>query len=291
MPRSAPVDGFQLSYDRAGAGPPVVLLHGWPGDRHDYRRVLPLLTDAADVITPDLRGFGESDAHDRPPADEYSAPAQARSVAGLIAELGLDRPVLAGYDVGSRVAQAVARFFPGRLRSLVVTPPMPGAGNRVFSPEAQREFWYQAFHQLELATELIDGKPDMVRGYLRHFWTHWSSPRYTPADADLDRLAAVYGRPGAFAASLNWYRAGAGTVATSAAEQTPVPGDRIATPATVLWPEYDPLFPRAWSDRLADFFASADLRFVDGPGHFVPLEAPEAFAAAILERCSVTENQ
>ncbi len=285
MPRSAPVDGFQLSYDRAGSGPPVVLLHGWPGDRHDYRHVLPLLTGSADVTTPDLRGFGESDSHDRPPAEDYPAAGQARSIAGLLAELGLDRPVLAGYDVGSRVAQAVARFYPERVRALVVTPPVPGVGKRVFSPEAQREFWYQAFHQLPLATELIDGKPDAVRSYLRHFWTHWSGPRYTPADADLDRLAALYGQPGAFTASLNWYRAGSGTVATSAAEQTPAPGDRITTPVTVLWPDHDPLFPRAWSDRLADFFTAAALRFLDGPGHFVPVEAPGAFATAVLERC------
>src|SRR5580658_3837205 len=180
MPRSSPVDGFELAYDRAGAGPAVVLLHGWPGDRHDYRAVVPLLTDSADVITVDLRGFGESDKHARPPQDAYSAAAQARSVAALIDELGLERPVLAGYDIGSRIAQALAGFFPERVRSIVVAPPLPGPGNRVFSLESHREFWYQAFHQLDLAEQLIDGQPDAVRAYLRHFWTHWSGPGYTP---------------------------------------------------------------------------------------------------------------
>jgi pimeloyl-ACP methyl ester carboxylesterase len=189
MPRSAPVDGFRLAYDRAGAGPAVVLLHGWPGDRTDFRRVVPLLTAAADVITPDLRGFGASDSRDQPPADAYSAVAQARSVAGLIDELGLHRPVLAGYDIGSRIAQAVARNFPERAGALVITPPLPGAGSRVFTAEAQREFWYQAFHQLDLAPELIDGRPDAVRAYLRHFWSHWSGPSFTLAEDDLDHLA------------------------------------------------------------------------------------------------------
>jgi pimeloyl-ACP methyl ester carboxylesterase len=291
MPRSAAVDGFALAYDRAGSGPPVVLLHGWPGDRTDFRRVIPLLTGAAEVVVPDLRGFGESDKHARPPADAYSAAAQARSVAGLIGELGLVRPVLAGYDIGSRVAQAVARDFPERAGALVIAPPLPGAGDRVFSVGAHREFWYQAFHQLDLAAELIDGRPEAVRAYLRHFWSHWSGPAFTLADADLDHLVGRYGPPGAFTASIGWYRAGSGTVATSASERAPAPGDRVATPATVLWPGHDPLFPRSWSDRLAEFFTSADLRGLDGAGHFVPLEAPAALAAAILERCGQESEQ
>ncbi len=41
MPRSDPVDGFRLAYERAGSGPAVLLLHGWPGDRTDYRAVVP----------------------------------------------------------------------------------------------------------------------------------------------------------------------------------------------------------------------------------------------------------
>jgi pimeloyl-ACP methyl ester carboxylesterase len=77
MRQSSPVDGFRLAYERAGAGPSVVLLHGWPGDHSDYRDVTPLLSDRADVIVPDLRGFGESDKHLVDPAVAYSAAAQA----------------------------------------------------------------------------------------------------------------------------------------------------------------------------------------------------------------------
>jgi pimeloyl-ACP methyl ester carboxylesterase len=285
VPLGSAVDGFRLAYDRTGSGPPVVLLHGWPGDRTDFRDVVPRLAASAEVVVPDLRGFGESDKHDQPPAGAYSADAQARSVAGLIDELGLRRPVLAGYDIGSRVAQTVARIFPERLRALVIAPPLPGAGDRVFGASAQREFWYQAFHQLDLAGRLIDGRPDAVRAYLRHFWSHWSGPGFTLAEADLDHLVGAYGPPGAFVASIGWYRAGSGTVASSAREQPPAPGERLATAATVLWQEHDPLFPRSWSDRLADFFTAADLRLVDGAGHFIPFEAPAEFAAAILERC------
>ena len=275
------VDGFRLAYDRSGAGPAVLLLHGWPGDRTDYREVVPLVAAAADVIVPDLRGFGESDKHAADPAGQYSAVAQARSLIALIGELNLGPVVLAGYDIGSRIAQAIARDRPDLVRALVVAPPLPGIGDRILTAQAQREFWYQAFHHLELSTELVDGQPEAVRAYLRHFWSHWSGPGYQPSAGHLDHLVSVYGAPGAFAASIAWYRAGAGSVAASLAEQAPAPDARIAVPVTVLWPEHDPLFPRQWSDRIGEFFAAAELTWLDGAGHFSPLEAPAPFAAAV----------
>jgi pimeloyl-ACP methyl ester carboxylesterase len=255
------IDGFRLAYDRTGTGPAVLLLHGWPGDRTDYREVVPLVAAATDVIVPDLRGFGESDKHAADPAAQYSAAAQARSLIALIGELGLGPVVLGGYDI--------------------VAPPLPGIGDRILTAAAQREFWYQAFHHLELSTQLVDGQPEAVRAYLRHFWSHWSGPGYQPSAGHLDHLVSAYGAPGAFAASIAWYRAGAGSVAASLAEQAPAPDARIAVPVTVLWPEHDPLFPREWSDRIGEFFAAAELTWLDGAGHFSPLEAPARFAAAV----------
>ena len=281
MHQVSAIDGFRLAYDRSGRGPAVVMLHGWPGGRGDYREVVPLLAGAADVIAPDLRGFGESDQHQVDPAAQYSAAAQARSVAGLIAELGLTQPVIVGYDIGSRIAQTLAAERPDLIRALVISPPVPGIGGRILSPDAQREFWYQQFHRLDLATELIDGHPGAVRAYLRHFWEHWSGPDFELPAQHLEDLVMAYAPPGAFAASIGWYRAGAGSVARSLAEQPPAPADRISVPATVLWPAHDPLFPPEWSDRIDEFFADARLIHLPGAGHFTPLERPAEFAAAI----------
>jgi pimeloyl-ACP methyl ester carboxylesterase len=293
MPQSAPVDGFSLAYDRSGTGEPVILLHGWPGDRTDYRVLGPALAlgSSCDVVVPDLRGFGESDKHppiEAAPAAQYSPSAQARGVAGLIRELELGPALLAGYDVGSRIAQTMAAEYPELVRALVVSPPLPGIGRRVLEPQAQREFWYQSFHQLALADELIDGQPEQVRAYLSHFWAHWSGPDFVLDRSYLDHLADVYGGPGAFTASIAWYRAGSGAVARALAEQAPAPGDRIKVPVTVLWPEFDPLFPRAWSDRLDEFFSDVTVRAVDGAGHFTPLECPAGFADAIHDALVAT---
>jgi pimeloyl-ACP methyl ester carboxylesterase len=283
MQRSSPVDGFSLAYERHGSGAPVVLLHGWPGDHGDWREVVARLEGRADVVVPDLRGFGESDRHLRDPAQAYSAAGQAASVVSLLGDLGLGPAVIAGYDVGSRVAQEIARSNPQVVGALVLAPPLPGAGDRVLSADAQREFWYQHFHRLEMIEKIIDGRSPAVRAYLEHFWSHWSGPAFTPAAAELDRLTALYGAPGAFVASIGWYRAGAGTIARSLAERAPAPDERIATPTTVLWPEHDPLFPLEWADRLDEFFSAVTLRRLPGAGHFSPLEAPDRFAEAIRE--------
>ena len=255
-------DGFELAYDRTGAGPAVVLLHGWPGDRTDYRDLAPKLA-GCQVVAPDLRGFGESDKHPADPAAQYDAKAQARSVAALITELGLDRPVVAGYDIGSRIAQALASARPELVKALVIAPPVPGVGTRVFGAGPLREFWYQSFHRLALAEELIDGNPHAVRAYLRHFWAHWSGPGFELAEADLDHLVSVYGPPGAFTASVAWYRSGAGTAARALTETAPAP-----------------------ADRLGEFFGQVRLRYVDGAGHFAPLEYPDVMAGEILAAVS-----
>lgn len=281
MPHSSPVDGFSLGYDRTGSGPPVVLLHGWPGGRSDFRLVAPLLADAADVVVPDLRGFGESDRHPVDPDEGYTADAQARSVTGLLDELGLGPVVLAGYDIGSRIAQTIAARSPGRVRSLVVSPPLPGAGPRLLGPDVHREFWYQHFHRLDLAARLLDGNRDAVRVYLEHFWTHWSGPGYAPAADELDRLAQTYSAPGAFTASIGWYRQGPGILARGLAEQAPGPEGRLTVPVHVLWPAHDPLFPPEWGDRLGEFLADVTVTPLPESGHFVPLEAPDAFARAV----------
>jgi pimeloyl-ACP methyl ester carboxylesterase len=240
----------------------IVLLHGWPGDPGDWDAVAPLLDE--EPVVPELLWN-----------DDVSAPALAQKVADLI-----DEPaVIAGYDVGSRVAQAVP---PEKVRALVLAPPLPGAGDRVLTPDAQREFWYQAFHRLDLAEQLIDGNRDAVRHYLRHFWNHWSGPGFEIAEDHLERLTDRYSQPGAFTKSIGWYRSGSGMVAHSLAET--VPDRPVATPTTVLWPEHDPLFPRAWADRLGDFFADFTLTDLPGAGHFSPLEAPAAWAASIAAR-------
>jgi pimeloyl-ACP methyl ester carboxylesterase len=132
--------------------------------------------------------------------------------------------------------------------------------------------------------QLLDGDADAVRHYLMHFWSHWSGESFELADADLDHLVEMYSPPGAFIASIGWYRGGSGSVAAALSEVAPTPRDRIHVAATVLWPDSDPLFPISWSDRLEAFFTDVTVQRLRSTGHFTPLEAPDALAAAIATR-------
>jgi pimeloyl-ACP methyl ester carboxylesterase len=261
-----------------------VLLHGWPGDHTDWDEIVPRLTDVADVLRPDLRGFGQSDKHEANPEQMYSGRGQARAVVALMGELGFKDVVVAGYDVGSFVSQTIAAMRPDLVKALVVSPPLPGAGPRVLELEPVKEFWYTSFHQLDLAQRLVDGNRDAVRAYLHHFWSHWSGPNYIIDERRIDHLADVYSAPGAFIASVNWYRSSSNPVTAYAAEIEPSPSERLATPTTILWQDQDAIFPYRWSDRLDAFFKDYSLERLERVGHFTPLEATSRFAEAIKQR-------
>jgi len=230
----------------------VVLLHGWPGSTDDYRRVLPLL-DGVSTYIPHL--FGHEDST----ADGHAA--------RILAEV--DGPLLpVGYDIGSRIGQAIARQAPERVVGLVTSPAYPGMGDRPFQPEFQSITWYQHFNRTELAAELIDGDEKAVRKYLHHIYAAW-----TKDDSLLtDELVRRYAKPGAFRASVEWYYANRGYTGLAP----------VTVPTIMLWPDADVLFPVTWADRLDDWFVDAELRIIQS-GHFVPLEAPESVAEAVRE--------
>ncbi|GLZ47665.1 hydrolase [Actinomycetospora sp. NBRC 106375] len=274
-----------ISYAHEGNGVPVICLHGWPGAASDYRALLPLLERDAQVVVPDLLGFGASfraDDVDRPPFD-FGRDAQGAAVLELMDQLGFDDAILVGYDVGSTTASHLARTSPERVRALVLGNAIhPGSARAALDDDHRAEFWYQDFHQLALAANLVDGSADAVRTYLEHFWAHWGHRAIATQDGVTDDLVAAYARPGAFTTSLNWYRSGSATVAIALAARGQDPAPPVTVPASVLWGDRDPLFPPRLAEGLEEAFI--DLRGVahlEDVGHFVPLEAANEVAAAV----------
>jgi len=287
--RTEGTGGVTLHYVRQGEGRPVVLLHGWPGFWYDWRRIIPALAEKADVIAPDFRGYGDSDKPDLSPLEGYSALSLAQDVAVLLDRLGLSDVILVAHDIGAMAAQVLVRLVPGKISALVLlNPPYPGIGERQFEPATQREFWYQHFHQLPLAEELVGYNRDTVHIYLKHFYTHWVGRKEAVRPKEFAEIVAVYARPGAFKSSVAFYRtlgALASQMAVAAASKNASPNPlfgMIAHPTTVLWGEEDPVIRAAWADRLDRFFSQLDqVRLLPGVGHFVPFEAPNEVMEAV----------
>lgn len=113
----ATVNGVRLHYrDWGGAGTPVVLLHGLASTRHTWDLVAPVLGQHLRVIALDQRGHGESDQ----PEDSYGFDVFVADLRGLLAKLGVQRPVLVGHSWGGNVALEYAAAYPQDLSALVL---------------------------------------------------------------------------------------------------------------------------------------------------------------------------
>jgi pimeloyl-ACP methyl ester carboxylesterase len=246
----------------------VVLLHGWPGLPSDWDEVRSALGPTYNAIAPDLDGFGAAFVPGR--AVDARAETHADTIIELIRDRGLDRPVIAGYDIGSRIAQTIARRVPDLISGIVISPGYPGVAPYTQAPEIQPAYWYQHFHRLPLSVELLDGNRGALHTYLGYFWRQWSRRDDLATGPRFEAIVDSYARPGAFAASIAWYSANQGYAAT----------DPVTVATVMLWGEHD-LFPVAWSDRLDDWFTEVELRVLPGCGHFLPLEAPAPVVAAI----------
>ena len=93
---STHLNGIKQHYVRAGSGPAVMLLHGWPQTWYEWRHVIRLLGKEFTVVAPDLRGFGYSSK----PASGYDATTIAADLAALSAHLGLKDITVVGHDWG-----------------------------------------------------------------------------------------------------------------------------------------------------------------------------------------------
>ncbi len=275
--RHADLDGQRQHYARAGSGPPLVLVHGWPGFWYEWARNIGPLAERFDVIVPDMRGYGESDRPDMDPVDGYSPRVMGQDLAALLRTLGLERASLVAHDFGAVWVQALAQSQPHAVDRLVLfNPPYPGIGGRWFEMPQVLEVWYQIFHQQPWAEDLIGSSTKATEVYLRHFLSHWAARPDAFSDEDIGRYVEAYSRPGSWRAAFNCYRAAWRTA-------WGLSPDPIRAPTLVLWGDSDPILPVAWSDRIPEFFPASTLKVVEGCGHFLMREAPERVNREIID--------
>jgi pimeloyl-ACP methyl ester carboxylesterase len=284
-----PAAGLQVHGLRAGQGTPLLLLHGWPEWSHAWRPVMSRLlsSDSSgqarfELVAPDLRGFGNTQPPSLAPSGDAGAERHANDLLELVRHLGWQRFGVVAHDVGSFVAQALARLAPQRLTGLFFfNCAYPGIGARWASPRHLGEIWYQAFHQQPWAAALVGSSREACSIYLRHFLQHWS---HQPAwiEGELEHWVDHFLQPGRLQGGFNWYTsAWPSRLAVIEGRAPALPP--INVPTRVLWGAHDPVLKAEWGDRLPEFFS--DLRFdvLPDAGHFVHLEQPDV-AAAQIER-------
>jgi pimeloyl-ACP methyl ester carboxylesterase len=203
----ARVNGILIHYVTAGAGEPVVLLHGFAQTWREWRRdVIPALARRYRVIAPDLRGFGDSEK----PITGYEKQTVAEDIWQLVRHLGLGRIFLVGHDFGAAVAYAFAAAHRDAVRRLAILEMiMPGFGyedcmqHPFVTDGLGRKVWHLAFHDApEMPELLIAGRE---RTYLRWFFDHFAYAPGAISEEDLDDYERCYAGAGGLRA-LGYYR-------------------------------------------------------------------------------------
>jgi haloacetate dehalogenase len=280
--RIAVSGGVKIRVRAAGDGPPVLLLHGYPQTHVCWHKVAPLLVEAGfTVVVPDLRGYGDSDKPaSTPDHATYSKRAMAADQVEVMKALGFERFFLAGHDRGARVGHRMALDYPDAVERLAVldiapTATMYATTNREFATGYYH--WFFLIQPAPLPERLIGADPDF---YLRAKLLAWSKGN---AGAFDDAAFAEYARcfrdPACIAATCEDYRA----AASIDLEHDAADGEkRIEAPLLVLWGGkglvgklYD--VPATWREKALH----VEGRALD-TGHFLPEEAPEETADALI---------
>ena len=262
--RDVEVRGIRLHVAEAGAGPPLVLLHGWPQHWWCWRHLIPRLAERYRLLAPDLRGWGWSAA---PPGD-YAKAAFAADVLALMDLEGLDRVRIMGHDWGAYTAFLLALDHPERFERLVALDIAPPWAARPRPRHLALPLF--ASYQMLLATPVLGPRamtsgPRFVRGIIRR----GSARRAGWRDDELDVYADVLREPARAQASSACYRTFLTREVPAALRDGRRPGE-LEVPSLLVMGESSPL------RRVLDPQPSPNLRVesISGAGHFLPEEAP-----------------
>jgi len=263
--RTVSARGMEFHVAEAGAGEPVVLVHGWPEHWWAWRRVVPLLAPHARLVMPDLRGFGWSLA----PSGGYDKQTMADDVLAVLDALGLERVRLIGHDWGAWIGFLVCLAVPERVErflALSSPPPMSRA-----NPRQALEVWRIAY-QLVLAAPLLGERLIASEPFVQRLISAGAGNRDAFTPDELRVYSGVLHEPARARASVQLYR----TFLLREAGRTP--RGRLHVPTRIMAGAKDPAIPPVLfegAERDADDLA---VEILPGCGHFVPEERSDLVA-------------
>ncbi len=275
--RTVRVNGADLLVRSGGAGPPCLLLHGYPETGETWRHVIPALLPHRTVHVPDLRGWGGSA---RPGSGPYSGRVLVEDARALIETLGLAPLDIVGHDWGAGTTMAILLSRPELVRRAVNL----NIGYRRFVRSAAKHFFFFNLPVLpEITLRLANDA--FVRGLFR--W--WAVKHEAFTDDVLRFYTAAHARPGAHEATLGYYRSLRPFRRRPRFKPPPAapgaqPGRRrLAVPLRVIWGDSDPVSPMQNARWMMEDLEGVDLVTIPGVGHFPQEEAPEETARLIRE--------
>lgn len=289
MPMSIRTKVLDIAYHESGPadGSPVVLLHGWPSDPHDWDDVASALANSGcRVLVPWLRGFGPTRFLDTATPRSGQQAALGADVRDFMDALGIGQAVLAGYDWGGRGACVASALWPARVRGLVSITGyniqnIPAAG-RPAAAQQEHRYWYQWYFQTERGRA---GLQQNRRDICRLLWQLWS-PNWRFDEATFEATAVSFDNPDFVDVTIQSYRHryanAAGDPALEPLEQRLAERPSITVPTIVLHGACDGVGPAEQSEHHARHFSAGyERRVVPVAGHFLSRETPEAVVQAV----------
>ena len=272
-----------LAYDHAGqGGRPLLLIHGWPETRLIWERNVEQLAQAGfEVISPDLRGFGDSPLA---PDDRYDVAAHSTDMADLVRGLGHERIAVCAGDLGGVVAQDLSLRFDGLVERLCLfntIPPLVEGGPPPISRATRMAADYfirQSKDADGLAAEL--DTPEKRRRYIASFYgsRFWAAPG-TFAREDVDRMTEPFADAEHFRASIANYEYVGGP---RNAPEPPRLLEPNPTPTLILYGPEDHVVPADFPQRMEAAFPNRAGPFlVQGAGHFLQWERAQLLNDAL----------
>jgi pimeloyl-ACP methyl ester carboxylesterase len=291
MHKTVETPTLEIAYLEAGPadGPPVILLHGWPSDPHDWDGVVPPLAAAGcRVLTPWLRGYGPTRFRDPATPRSGQQAALGADLRDFMNALGIGQAILGGYDWGGRAACVVAALWPERARGLVSITGyniqnIPQSGQPA-SAVTELRYWYQWYFNTERGRA---GLRANRRDLARLLWRLWS-PNWKFDDATFERTAASFDNDDFVDVTIQSYRHryinAPGDPILEELETRLAAQPAIDVPTIVLHGEADGVDPPENSERDATHFAAHyERRLVPLAGHFLARETPEPVVQAVRD--------
>lgn len=270
----ADINGTQLHYVSAGStGSPILLVHGWPETWWAFRKLIPLLAADHRVFAVDLRGFGDS-GH---AGADHSAATSAEDLHYLVAHLGVGPVHVLGQDISGPTVFRFAATHPGDVLSFIgVETTLAGYGLELLADVNHGGSWHVGFLGAPGIPQLL------LPGHERQLLADWAyqmmcGTKGAVTDADIDEFTRSYAGLDGWAGTSGLYQS---VFTDNGATRALAEAHPLTVPVLAVDGVNAPFTEQTLRQVAVGKVSTAH---VEGTGHLVAQEAPEALADAVLE--------